>query len=279
MSATASSTSLPQVANLQPTPQDAFVALLLRDLTVLRKEFVQFIARTIMQPILFVFVFAYVFPKIGQSIGGSAGAAAFSSLLVPGIVAIACIFQGVQAVALPLVQDFGYSREIEDRVMAPLPVWSLAVEKVAAGAIQGLIAALVVFPIAAIIPSTPVHLDVSYPELVTLLPLCCLVGASLGLVMGTRVSPRQVPLLFGIVVLPITFLGATYYLWTSLSAIPWLKTLVLLNPLVYMSEAMRIALTPQFPHMPTWAVYLGLIAFLALFLGLGIDGFRKRVLS
>jgi ABC-2 type transport system permease protein len=279
MSATASSTSLPQVANLQPTPTDAFVALLLRDLTVLRKEFVQFIARTIMQPILFVFVFAYVFPKIGQSVGGSSGAAAFSSLLVPGIVAIACIFQGVQAVALPLVQDFGYSREIEDRVMAPLPVWSLAVEKVAAGAIQGLIAALVVFPIAAIVPSTPVHLDVSYPDLVTLLPLCCLVGASLGLVMGTRVSPRQVPLLFGIVVLPITFLGATYYLWTSLSAIPWLKTLVLLNPLVYMSEAMRISLTPQFSHMPTWAVYLGLIAFLALFLGLGIDGFRKRVLS
>ena len=279
MSATASSTSLPQVADLQPTPTAAFVALLLRDLTVLRKEFVQFIARTIMQPILFVFVFAYVFPKIGQSVGGSSGAAAFSSLLVPGIVAIACIFQGVQAVALPLVQDFGYSREIEDRVMAPLPVWSLAVEKVAAGAIQGLIAALVVFPIAAIVPSTPVHLDVSYPDLVTLLPLCCLVGASLGLVMGTRVSPRQVPLLFGIVVLPITFLGATYYRWTSLSAIPWLKTLVLLNPLVYMSEAMRISLTPQFSHMPTWAVYLGLIAFLALFLGLGIDGFRKRVLS
>jgi ABC-2 type transport system permease protein len=279
MSSTVSSTSLPQVADLQPTPTDAFVALLLRDLTVLRKEFVQFIARTIMQPILFVFVFAYVFPKIGQSVGGSSGAAAFSSLLVPGIVAIACIFQGVQAVALPLVQDFGYSREIEDRVMAPLPVWSLAVEKVAAGAIQGLIAALVVFPIAAIVPSTPVHLDVSYPDLVTLLPLCCLVGASLGLVMGTRVSPRQVPLLFGIVVLPITFLGATYYRWTSLSAIPWLKTLVLLNPLVYMSEAMRISLTPQFSHMPTWAVYLGLIAFLALFLGLGIDGFRKRVLS
>jgi ABC-2 type transport system permease protein len=271
--------SLPQVGPLQATPVGAFVALLLRDLAVLRKEFAQFLARTVMQPILFVFVFAYVFPKIGQGVGGSAGAATFSSLLVPGIVAIACIFQGVQAVALPLVQDFGYSREIEDRVMAPLPVWSLAVEKVTAGAIQGLIAALVVFPIASIIPSTPVHLNISWPDLVTLLPLCCVVGASLGLVMGTRVQPRQVPLLFGIVVLPITFLGATYYLWTSLSVIPWLQALVLLNPLVYMSEAMRISLTPQFPHMPTWAVYLGLITFLVLFLALGIDGFRKRVLS
>lgn len=280
MSATAeSSTSLPRIGTLRPTATGAFVALLLRDLAVLRKEFVQFIARTVMQPILFVFVFAYVFPKIGQGVGGTAGEQQFSSLLVPGIVAIACIFQGVQAVALPLVQDFGYSREIEDRVMAPLPVWSLAVEKVGAGAIQGLIAALVVFPIAAIIPSTPVHLDVNLADMIILLPLCCLVGASLGLVMGTRVSPRQVPLLFGIVVLPITFLGATYYLWVDLGPIPWLKTLVLVNPLVYMSEAMRISLTPQFAHMPTWAVYVGLIGFLALFLGLGIDGFRRRVLS
>ena len=68
------------------------------------------------------------------------------------------IFQGVQAVALPLVQDFGYTREIEDRVLAPMPVWAVAVEKVAAGAFKALFAALVVFPLAAFIPATPVHL-------------------------------------------------------------------------------------------------------------------------
>jgi ABC-2 type transport system permease protein len=200
-------------------------------------------------------------------------------LLVPGIVAIACIFQGIQAVALPLVQDFGYSREIEDRVMAPLPVWGVAVEKVVAGAIQGLVAALIVFPMAMIVPATPVDLTVSVPELVTLLPLACLVGASLGLVLGTRVAPRQVPLLFGIVVIPITFLGATYYPWASLTPIPWLKAILLLNPLVYMSEAMRVALTPDIPHMPIAAIYLGLVAYIAIFLAFGISGFRRRVLS
>ena len=134
--ATATIERLPDAGPFRSTPAVAFGAMLLRDITVLRKEFVQFLARTVMQPLLFVFVFAYVFPKIGQGVGGAAGAAAFSSILVPGVVAIACIFQGIQAVALPLVQDFGYSREIEDRVMAPLPVWSVAVEKVAAGALQ-----------------------------------------------------------------------------------------------------------------------------------------------
>jgi ABC-2 type transport system permease protein len=277
--ATTARTALPGRGTSKSTPAIAFGALLLRDLSVLRKEFVQFIARTVMQPLLFVFVFAYVFPKIGQGVGGAAGSAAFSSILVPGVVAIACIFQGIQSVALPLVQDFGYSREIEDRVMAPLPVWSVAVEKVVAGAIQGLVAAAIVFPLALVVPATPDHQDVRPLLQITLLPLAAITAASLGLVLGTRVNPRQVPLLFGIVVIPIVFLGATYYPWANLTPIPWLKLLVLLNPLVYMSEGMRVSLTPNVPHMAYWAIYGGMLAFIAIFLGLGIDGFRNRVLS
>jgi ABC-2 type transport system permease protein len=262
------------------TSMVAFRALLMRDLNVLRKNLIEFIVRSVMQPLLFVFVFTYVFPKIGLGVGGSAGASTFSSLLVPGVVAIACMFQGVQAVALPLVQEFGFTREIEDRVMAPLPVAAVAVQKMAAGGIQGIIAALVVFPLAAFIPATPVHLDVQWPLLITLLPLTALTGSALGLVMGTKVEPRKVPLLFGVVVIPLTFLGATYYPWALLHDIRWLQILVLVNPLVYMSEAMRTSLTPQLvPHMQTWVIYIALIGF-TLGLGwIGVRGFRQRVLS
>jgi ABC-2 type transport system permease protein len=272
--------ALPVVEPHRSTPWIAFGALLLRDLAVLRKNVVEFVVRTIMQPLLFVFVFTYVFPKIGLGVGGRSNEATFSSLLVPGVVAIACIFQGIQAVALPLVQDFGYSREIEDRVMAPLPVWAVAMEKVAAGAIQGIIAAAIVFPLAAVVPASPVQLQVRPLELLTVLPLAALLGASLGLTIGMRVEPRQVPLVFGVVVIPITFLGATYYPWATLTPIAWLKWVVLLNPLVYMSEGFRLSLTPHLvPHMATWAVYLALIGFTIGLLAWGIQGFSKRVLT
>jgi ABC-2 type transport system permease protein len=271
--------TLPHVESQHSTPAIAFGALLLRELAVLRKNVVEFILRTVMQPLLFVFVFTYVFPKIGQAVGGSNGAAAFSRLLVPGVVAIACIFQGIQAVAIPLVQDFGYSREIEDRVMAPLPVWAVAAEKILAGAIQGVVAAAIVFPLALVVPSTPVHLDVRWPELLTVLPLAAVVGSSLGLLIGTLVNPRQVPLVFGIVVIPMTFLGATYYPWATLTPIAWLKVLVLINPLVYMSEGFRISLTPDVPHMPVIAMYGALLGAVALLAGFGIRGFRGRVQS
>ena len=275
----ASHTSLARQAAAPPA-RHAFAALLLRDLAVLRKSARVFVLRTVMQPLLFVFVFTYVFPKIGQGVGGSgSGETAFSSLLVPGVVAIACIFQGIQAVALPLVQEFGYTREIEDRVMAPLPVEAVALEKVVSGALQGIVASLVVFPLAIVVPATPVHLHVHWLVLLTVLPLAALLGAALGLAIGTRAEPRQVPLVFSVIVIPITFLGASYYPWARLSPIAWLKWLVLINPLVYMSEAFRAALTPGFPHMPLVAIYAGLIGFSLVLGKLGTDGFRTRVLA
>jgi ABC-2 type transport system permease protein len=217
----------------------AFKALLLRDLTVQRKNLGEFIPRTVLQPFLLVFVFTYVFPKIGQGIGGAgASAAAFSTTLVAGVVGMSILFQGIQQVALPMVQEFGYTKEIEDRVMAPMPVWMVAAGKVVAGALSGLFSALLVFPIAAVVPATPVHLNIDWPVLLTLTPLACLLSASFGLTFGTRFDPRQVPILFGVILIPITFLGAIYYPWTSLGPIKiagfsWLKWVVVLNPLVY----------------------------------------------
>jgi ABC-2 type transport system permease protein len=266
----------------------AFSALLLRDLTVLRKNLGVFIARTLIQPFLLVFVFLYVFPQIGEGIGGGAGeagASAFATVLVAGIVGLSIMFQGIQAVALPLANEFGYTKEIEDRVLAPLPVSFVAIGKVVAGAIQGLIAAAIVFPIASIVHARGIHpeLAVHWPILLTLIPLTCIMTSSLGLFLGTRIAPRNIGLMFGFIVLPITFLGGTYYPWTSLAAIklgsfPWLQALVCLNPLIYVTEGFRAALTTV-PHMQLYVVYTVLIAFCALFLWAGIKGFCKRVLN
>jgi ABC-2 type transport system permease protein len=252
--------------------RSAFAALLLRDLTVLRKNLKEFLPRTILQPFLLVFVFLYVFPTIGQAIGGGRGAAgesAFAPVLV----------------ALPMVQEFGYTKEIEDRVLAPLPVSLVALAKVATGATQGLIAATIVFPIAAVVHAGGVqaHLSVHWLQLVTLIPLACIMCASLGLTFGTRFEPRTVPQLFGVIVLPMTFLGGTYYGWTTLAAVKvggfsWLQTLVLINPLIYVTEGFRAALTKA-PHMHLYVIYPVLIGFCSVFLWQGVAGFKRRVLT
>jgi ABC-2 type transport system permease protein len=265
----------------------ALRALILRDLVVLRKNFGEFVVRTLIQPFLLVFVFLYVFPTIGQGIGGGHGhvsESAFATVLVPGVVGISIMFQGIQAVALPMSTEFGYTREIEDRVQAPCPIWLVAVAKVLSGAVQGALAAVIVFPIAAVVHASGVHahLKVNWAVIVTLIPLACVAMTSLGLLLGTTFEPRNIGLMFGFVVLPLTFLGGTYYQWTKLApvkigAFHWLQALVLINPLIYVTEGMRAGLTP-FSHMPLYIIYPVLLGFCIVFLSLGLRNFRRRVL-
>jgi len=267
----------------------ALLALLLRDVTVLKKDFGIFLLRTIIQPFLLCFVFLFVFPKIGQSVGGRGGPAnaesIFATVLVAGVVGISIMFQGVQSVALQMSQEFGFTREIEDRVQAPCPIWLVAIEKVISGAIQGLISAAIVLPIASFVHAKGVEASISihWLVLVTMVPLACIAMGSLGLVLGTSFEPRNIGLMFGFVILPITFLGGTYYEWNRLAPVKigswhWLQTIVLVNPLLYVNEGMRAAFTDA-PHMHLYLIYPVLITFCAGFLTLGLHNFRRRVLS
>jgi ABC-2 type transport system permease protein len=286
--ATSAHLALAPTRSTAQASRSALRALILRDLLVLRRNFAEFLIRTLVQPFLLVFVFLYVFPSIGQGVGGGGGPvaeSAFATVLVPGVVAISIMFQGIQAVALQLSTEFGYTREIEDRVQAPCPIWLVAVAKVMSGSVQGVLAALVVFPIAAVVhaPGVEAHLSIHWWILVTLIPLACVAMTSLGLLLGTAFEPRNIGLMFGFVVLPLTFLGGTYYQWTKLSpvqvdGIHWLQILVLVNPLIYVAEGMRAGLT-QASHMPLYVVYPVLVGFCAVFLTFGLRKFRGRVLS
>jgi ABC-2 type transport system permease protein len=268
--------------------REALSGLLQRDLIVLWKNKWEFITRTLIQPFLLVFVFLYVFPTIGQGIGGGGGRvgeSTFASILVPGVVGISIMFQGIFAVAMPLAQEFGYTREIEDRVQAPCPVWLVAVAKVLSGAIQGVLAAAIVFPIAAVVHAKGVEASLNFHWLllITLVVPACVTFSALGLFLGTKFEPRNLSLMFGFIVLPITFLGGTYYAWVKLApvkagGIHWLQTLVLINPLIYVNEGLRAAVT-SLPHMHLYVVYPAILAACTLFMFLGLKGFYKRVLS
>lgn len=269
--------------SLVPPPHVGRVlyGLALRDLRVLRRDWAEFLTRTLMQPLLFIFVFAFVFPRIGQAIGGgTAGDAGFATVLIPGLVAIAVLFQGITAIALPLSTELGGTREIEDRIMAPIHVNVVAIEKVLFAATQAIVAGLAVLPILLLIPDTPVRLVFTDPLLALLvIPGAALLSGAIGLALGVTVEPRQIGLMFSVVILPLTFLGAVYYPWAALEAIPWLQTLVLINPLVYVSEGLRAVMTPDVPTMSPWTIVTVLYGYTAVLLAYGLRGFARRTLS
>jgi ABC-2 type transport system permease protein len=101
----------------------------------------------------------------------------------------------------------------------------------------------------------------------------------LGLLLGTAINPQQIGLMFSVVVAPMIFFGCAYYPWQGLSVVPVMKYAVLVNPLVYVAEGMRGALTPSLPHMSLYAVSLALLALTALFWVLGIRSFERRAIG
>jgi len=80
-----------------------------------------------------------------------------------------------------------------------------------------------------------------------------------------------------VLLIAITLLGCTSYSWQALEPIR-LRVFTLINPLVYLSEGFRSALTPV-PHMSLLAVYPLVIGFVVLSAANGIRGFTRRVIA
>ena len=259
---------------MSPSPWKVFGALVRRDLHVVSRELPFFLLRTTLQPIMFTIVFGYLLPKMGFVQRGYTGA------LLPGVLGVSLAFASVQAVALPMVADFGWTKEIEDRLLAPVPTWVIAVEKILAGTVQGMIAALFVLPVARLIMGPIAGLSFSHFAIVVGMTLLgAFAFSAFGLFLGTAIRGEQIGLMFGLIVAPMIFFGCAYYPWKALAAAPVVQVLVLVNPLVYVSEGMRAVLTPALPHMGLPVVAAALVVISAIFVGLGLRTFEKRAVS
>jgi ABC-2 type transport system permease protein len=250
-----------------------FGALLARDAHVARRNAIQLLLQTFLQPLMFVFIFGRVMVQSGYM------PPQYKSLLLPGIMAISMVFTGVWAVAMPVISEFQFTREIEDRLLAPIENHWLAVEKVFAGMVQALIAGLVVIPLAWLL-LRPVEISINAPlsfAIITL--LVALFSASGGLALGCTVNQQHIGLMFSMVLTPVIFFGCTYYPWSALNTFPVLQKIVLINPLVYASEGLRGALAPKFPHLSTVAVVAALFFFDILLLFIGMRQFERKAVS
>ncbi len=252
----------------------AFLALCQRDVWVtIRHEPVGFLAQAMLQPLFFLFVFGRVLPEIGAARG------AYGTQLMPGILALTLVLTSLQNTALPLVIEFSFTKEIEDRLLAPLTVPAVGIQKLVIAAIRGIIAALLILPMAELI--LPGGIDLSgtnWLGFAAVLVGGSLAGAAMGLVLGTAVPPNRISVAFAIVLTPLIFTGASFYPWSALDSLRWFQVVTLFNPLTYVSEGTRAALTNT-PHLGSGWIALGLVGSLALFAFAGVRGFVRRAVA
>ncbi len=250
-----------------------FYAMLSRDGHVARRNLVFTLAQNLLQPMLLTFVFGRILTTSGMVQMG------YKNVLLPGIIAISMVMSGVWAVAMPLISEFQFTREIEDRLLAPMETHWLAVEKVVAGMIQALVSGLVVIPTAWLVMGSGVNLSFHHPvEFVVVCLLVALLSAAGGLALGCSIGQTQVGLMFSLVVAPMMMFGCAYYPWSALASFKALQYAVLINPLVYASEGLRGTLT-QVDHIPTLIV-IGVLAVMdAVLLVAGLKKFNSKAVS
>ncbi|HEY7409647.1 MAG TPA: ABC transporter permease [Vicinamibacteria bacterium] len=252
----------------------AFLALLRRDMLVAGRHAIPLLGATLTQPILVVLVFGNILPRLGLV------TPEFRTVMVPGLMSITMLMAGVQGVLMPLAADLSGTREVDERLLAPIGVFGVALQKVVAGAVHAGLAGLVALPAMMLLMHQVGGMSV-HPRWGVLLPLVAasgLLSASFGLTLGSHVQPRYAGLLFAVVIGPLMLFGCAYYPWAALDVLGPLQYVFLLNPLVFMSEAMRLAVTPDVPHMPLVILLPGLFGFFALLLALGARAFRRRTI-
>jgi ABC-2 type transport system permease protein len=263
MSATSVSVTQPRV----------FVAVLRRDLFVTWKELPVFLAQVILQPLFLLFVFGKVLGALGYTRAG------YAHLLFPGLLALTAVITGMQTLAFPLVVEFGWTKEIEDRLLAPMATGLVAAEKVLFASLRAIVATTMMIPVGILVLGSIPWRWSGVPLLVVVLVLGSLLGAGIGLVMGTLVMPNRINIVFSLVFTPLLFTGCSQYPWPSLARLRWFQIVTACNPMTYVSEAMRGALVPYVPHIRPWICLVVLVGALAVLLFIGTRGFYRRAID
>ncbi|HJQ48523.1 MAG TPA: ABC transporter permease [Amycolatopsis sp.] len=251
-----------------------FFAVLWRDVFVTGREVLPFLAQVIVQPFFMLFIFGKVLTGIGYVQGN------FGQILLPGMVALTGFLTGLQNTTMPLILDFSWTREIEDRLLAPMPIPLVALEKMVFGALRGIVAALLIVPVGFLILDNISWPASAWPGVLGLIVLGSLAGAAIGMTIGTLVSPRRIQIMFAVVLMPLMFTGSTQFPWHGLANIRWFQVICALNPLTYVSEGMRSLLLPgQLQSIPLWIDLPVILVAFGVFATIGIKGFLRRAID
>jgi ABC-2 type transport system permease protein len=268
---------LPAPARLTPRPRPsagrAFLAILRRDLVVTGKELWVILVQVLLTPLFMLFVFTRVLNL--QGIVGPG----FADILLPGTIALAAFTTALQSVALPLVKEFGFTREIEDRILAPLPTELVAVGKLVVATLRGLLAAIIIYPVGALLVGGAPWRPGSLPLALLVVLVGGWVGGGIGMTLATVLPLQRINVTFALFVTPIVWTGCVHYPWQRLSVMAWFQVVTAANPMTYVSEGMRAAMAPGVPHLSAGLCLLVLTGMAAVFTTTSLRSFTRRAIK
>lgn len=243
------------------------LALLYRNLVAARSDVKVILVRTVLQPAVYLFVFGHI---IGRLMPISHGG--YGSVMAPGVIAIAVVSAPFVTIGGYLLSGC-YFRTLEEWLLAPVPLRTILFAMVVSGLCSSLVNSLVVVGLAWII------LGILPQNLFCLFLVIGVGGLLFSLVVLVAFLAPERPdkgqEVFSLLMMLMTFFGCTFYSLDMLDAS--FRWIALLLPTTYISEGLRAAYAPSFPHLDLPSVLAGLVLSTAVLLPIADYFFRRRL--
>jgi ABC-2 type transport system permease protein len=194
----------------------------------LRQSFksVRHIVWSLLFPIFMMFTFSFRYGTAGPDVQ-------FINFLIPGIVGMTAMFGSINE-TMSIVWD--KSLGVFDRILAaPVSSTAIIIGKTMAGAVMGVLSAVVLLVIGSAI------FDFTFSNIAAVLLVVLLASFSFTgigtIISGLASEPREAMMLSNLLRFPMMFLGGVFF---AVEAMPWpLPYVARIMPLTYATEALR----------------------------------------
>jgi ABC-2 type transport system permease protein len=237
----------------------------------LRVRIFQVAASGLVSPLIYILAFGFgLGSALDRAIEPPAGAN-YLEFILPGMVALSSMTISFGGTTFSICGERLYAKTFEEILLLPVHPLSLFLGKMLAGVVRGLMTSASVILIALIVTQ---NLNFLSPLFLTVLVLNCAVFSGLGVIVGLNVkSLESVGLLNNFLIVPMSFLGATFFDPQTLPLV--MKGIVYLLPLTYTSIALRAAAYLPLSQFPWYSIPI-LLAIAVLLGGIGAYQFAHQ---
>lgn len=227
----------------------------------LRVRIAQVAASGLVSPLIYILAFGLgLGSALDQAMESPAGDS-YLEFILPGMVALSSMTISFGGTTFSICGERLFTKTFEEMLLLPIHPLALHVGKMMAGIVRGLMTAGSVILVAVLF--TGKVWSFLNPLFLLVLVLNCAVFAGLGVLVGLSVkSLESVGLYNNFVIIPMSFLGATFFDPATLPTL--LKGVVYLLPLTYTSTALRAAAYLPLSQFPWYSVPVLLAVAIAL---------------
>lgn len=249
-----------------------FAGLVSADLAVFKQTFFNQFINIAIWVVLTIVVMGYIMPFFGLPHD-------FGVFQFAGALAAAGLFE-IYASSIELISDFQGDRTIDYRLTLPIPSQLVLLSKAVYFFIVYFVLSLFVFPMGKLSLWNQLDLyKISYIKLLCIMIVQNIFYACLVLWIGSKITDMgKLSNVWRRFIFPMWFLGGFQFSWYALYTItPVFAYINLLNPMIYITEALRVAVLGQPGYLPFWTCLAAVLFFSVLSLVIALRNLKKRL--